>query len=296
MMQSVQRLSRQDDVDRMPVRSAAEIPGLSHREATEMAATETERFLTLVASLAPEEWGRPTACVAWNVRQVVAHVAGEAAAYARFSEFRRQGSGKVQRPYREAGLSKLDAMNQIQVDDRASASPTDLMAELQEVGPRFLATRRRIPAVVRAVRLPLGLAFPLGRTWVPIGYLTDVILTRDTWMHRLDVARATGREMVLTPQHDARMTALVVRDLAASLPERVNGATVVVELRGAAGGAWRIGRDEQTSAVLTMDALDFHLLASGCITVGDMLARSLVSIDGNTGIARRALESTSVPY
>ena len=31
-----------------------------------------------------------------------------------------------------------------------------------------------------------------------MGYLVDVILTRDTWMHRVDVSRATGRALVLT--------------------------------------------------------------------------------------------------
>ena len=30
------------------------------------------------------------------------------------------------------------------------------------------------------------------------GYLIDVILTRDTWMHRVDLARAAGLPLVLT--------------------------------------------------------------------------------------------------
>jgi hypothetical protein len=49
---------------------------------------------------------------------------------------------------------------------------------------------------------------------VPLDYLIDLIYTRDMWMHRLDICRATGREMVQTPQHDGRITTLVVRDLA----------------------------------------------------------------------------------
>ena len=31
-----------------------------------------------------------------------------------------------------------------------------------------------------------------------VGYLTDVILTRDTWMHRSDIAAAAGRQLTLT--------------------------------------------------------------------------------------------------
>lgn len=43
----------------------------------------------------------------------------------------------------------------------------------------------------------------------PMGYLL-VILTRDTWMHRVDIARAPARALVLTPDHDGRLVADVV--------------------------------------------------------------------------------------
>ena len=44
--------------------------------------------------------------------------------------------------------------------------------------------------------------------------LFEVILTRDTWMHRVDITRATGREMVLTPEHDGRVVEDCVLDWA----------------------------------------------------------------------------------
>src|SRR5712671_5886310 len=105
----------------------------------------------------------------------------------------RAGPSSSARP----AFSLNDALNQIQVDDRGAATPADLLAELREVGPRAIATRKRLPAIVRAMRLPLPL---LGV--VPLGYLTDLIYTRDMWMHRLDICRVTGREMVQTPRHD----------------------------------------------------------------------------------------------
>jgi len=46
-------------------------------------------------------------------------------------------------------------MNQIQVDDRASATPAALIDELQWVGPRAIATRARLPILLRALRVPL---------------------------------------------------------------------------------------------------------------------------------------------
>jgi uncharacterized protein (TIGR03083 family) len=269
------------------------IPALDHDEATRMARTELDRFLALIESLGPHDWEQPTRCTRWNVRQTVAHLAGSAAAYSRFSEFRRQGSAKQQGRYREQGFSKLEAQNQIQVDDRAAATPAELIAELRVEGPRYLTFRARLPAPVRAMRLPLGLAFPeLGRSWVPLGYMSDIILTRDVWMHRLDIALATRREMVLTPEHDGRITALVVRDVQQEL-DRGFGRAIRYCLTGPAGGSYAVGSGEP-GATLTIDACDFHLLASGYAGVEEIRPR--VTTEGDEVLAEQALAMTRAPY
>jgi len=46
------------------------------------------------------------------------------------------------------------------------------------------------------------------------GYLIDVILTRDPWMHRLDIAAATGTAPRLTAEHDGVIVADVVAEWA----------------------------------------------------------------------------------
>src|SRR5260370_17061268 len=162
------------------------IPPLSHREAMGMARLELERFLALVTSLSEDEWEKPTACPLWNVRQILAHVTGAAASYARWSEFKRQNSLKVQRPYRASGLSFLESLNQIQVDDRACATPAALLDHLQPAGPPPFPTRARLPVLLRALRVPLP---ALGI--VPIAYFTDLIYTRNIWIHALALCRAT---------------------------------------------------------------------------------------------------------
>lgn len=270
----------------------SDIPALRHDEATAMARTELDRFLALADALSPDDWLRPTRCTRWDVRQTVAHLTGSAAAYANFSEFRRQGSRTLQTPYRQKGFSKLDAQNQIQVDDRAAATPAELLRELRECGPKSRSFRARLPAAVRALRLPLGLAFPLGRVWVSLGYMADTILTRDVWMHRLDISLATGREMVLTPAHDGRITALVVRDLQQSLGRRLDHA-VRYELIGPAGGSYVVGRGVP-AATIRMDACDFHLLASHYGSVDELRAR--ISIEGDVALAEQALTGTWVLY
>lgn len=288
-MQQTHSFNRHDSIGSESLPNTASIPSLTHPEATEMAVFELERFLILVESLAPADWEQPTACPLWNVRQIVAHVAGAAAGYANWSQFKRQYSPFVQRPYRQAGFSLLDALNQIQVDDRSMDSPAELLAELREVGPRAIATRKRLPALVRAVRLPLP---ALGV--VSLGYLTDLIYTRDMWMHRLDICRATGREMVQTSRHDGRITALVVRDLARKLTPKLAGQAIVYELTGTSGGCWSLGENASPKATITMDVLDFHLLASGRLPAHEISSHT--SFSGDEHFAHLALDNTQVPY
>jgi uncharacterized protein (TIGR03083 family) len=290
MTSQIHNVGRLDVIVDGTAQDAASIPPLAHREAASMAKIELERFLALLEKLSDDDWNKPTVCTLWNVRQMVAHVAGAAASYARWSEFKRQNSPRVQRPYRKQGMSELDALNQIQVDDRDNVSPPDLIAELRDVGPRAIRTRYRLPFVLHALRVPIA---PLGG-WVRIDYLTDLIYTRDMWMHRLDICRATGREMVLTAEHDGRMVALVMRDLARKLSSQLNDATVVYELAGAVGGRWRIGPSPTPAATICMDALDFNLLASGRLALEQ--ARSSIVIEGDNSVADRALERTSVAY
>jgi hypothetical protein len=88
------------------------------------------------------------------------------------------------------------------------------------------------------------------------GYLVDTIFTRDTWMHRLDLCRATGREMVLTADHDGRLVADVVAEWA-----RRHGHRFSLILNGPAGGRWT--RDRGETEPIEMDALDFCWTLAG---------------------------------
>ncbi len=288
-MQTVRNTSNDDPVVRPALVHARAILPLSHREAMGMATLELERFLALVTSLPEDAWEKPTACTRWNVRQMLAHVTGAAASYARWSEFKRQNSFKVQRPYRASGLSFLDSLNQIQVDDRAAATPAALIDELQTVGPRALATRARLPVLLRALRVPLP---ALGL--VPVGYLTDLIYTRDMWMHRLDLCRATGREMVMTPEHDGRIVSLIMRDLVKKLAATLRNTSMVYHLSGKVGGTWHLGAEVPPAATLHLDVVDFNLVASGRLTPEE--AWSYVSLEGETALAREVLKHTNVPY
>jgi len=225
-----------------------------------MAAAEEEyhRLLRLLAGLEADQWQAPTDCDGWAVRDVVAHLAGAAASTASLRELARQARS-ARRLGRQGDL--VDRMNQVQVGERRSMPPEGLLGDLDVNARRGLAARRRIPAPVRAVRMPFGP--PLGIR--PLGYLMGRIYTRDAWMHRVDLARATGAALELTGEHDGAIVEDVVAEWAAA-----HGGDYDVRLDGPAGGRWSEG--STSGAPLRMDAVDFARTLSGRVSGDGLLA------------------------
>jgi hypothetical protein len=87
------------------------------------------------------------------------------------------------------------------------------------------------------------------------GFLLDVILTRDPWMHRIDIVRATGAHHELTPEHDGVIVADVVAEWAAR-----HGRPCTLRLTGPAGGTFHYGSG---GTELELDAVEFCLAVSG---------------------------------
>jgi uncharacterized protein (TIGR03083 family) len=210
---------------------------------------EYDRLLRLLGGLGAERWTAPTDCDGWAVRDVVAHLAGAAASTGSLRELIRLARA-ARRIGREGDF--VDRMNQVQVDERASMPPAALIGDLEVNARRGLAARRRIPAPVQAVRIPFGP--PLGTR--PLGYLMGRIYTRDAWMHRVDLARATGATLELTGEHDGAIVEDVVAEWAAA-----HGRDFDVRLDGPAGGRWTKGT--APDALVRMDAVDFARTLSG---------------------------------
>lgn len=266
---------------------AAAIAPLTHDEATRLAQGEFQRLVELLLSIEGEEWEQPTYCTAWNVRQMVAHLAGAAAAFASWEQFKRQ---MIQNPYIREAAVKVDAINRVQVEERAERSPAALIEEFRQAGPRAIRTRARLPGLLRALPVPFGP--PLGVA--PVGYLTDTIYTRDWWMHRVDLSHATGRAMALSEAHDGRLLALVMRDLAGRIEAGLHPHTVDLRLTGPAGATFRFGKGLTPDATIEIDPLDFSLLASERITPDE--ARARATIQGNPRVAQWFLAHSTVPY
>ena len=102
--------------------------------------------------------------------------------------------------------------------------------------------------------MKLAVDAPVVEKWT-LGYLIDIIYLRDAWMHRVDTARATGAELVLTAEHDGRIVADVVAEWA-----RRHRQPFTLELTGDAAAAFTFG-DEGEATVI--DAVEFCSLLSG---------------------------------
>jgi uncharacterized protein (TIGR03083 family) len=240
-----------------PAGAARRDRAMRHRDWMAAAQEEYRRLGALLGGLTDEEWRRPTDCDEWDVRAMVAHLVGAAEATASIREGRRQQRlGRRLRP----DDMEVDGINEVQVRERADRTPEQLRQDLADAGTRGVRSRRRLPAPLRAIPIPFGP--PLGTK--PLGYLMDRIYTRDAWMHRVDIARATGRRLQLTADHDGRIVADVVAEWA-----RGHGQPYRITLTGPAGGTWSAGSDGET---ITLDAVEFCRILSGRAPGSGLLA------------------------
>lgn len=266
---------------------AADIPRVTHAEANRLAQTEYERVLDLLESLAGDDWQQTTYCTAWNVRDMVAHLAGAVAGYASLAEFLHQ---TVRNPYLRQAAVPVDGINTLQVEDRSDNSVAELVAEFRDKGQRAVDVRYKLPWLLRKLRLPMG-----GDLGVrPVEYLLDVIYPRDQWMHRYDICAATGQKMIVTAEHDKRLVALVLRDIAVKLERELASGNIVLRLTGDLSGAYRFGQKEQVDGDVTIDGYDFNLLASGRITAEEAEGRA--TIGGDRTKVRWFLTNLEVTY
>lgn len=237
-----------------------DIQPISRLEAHTLAVRENERMLTLLRSLSDDDWSKPTDCTAWDVRALAAHVVGGTEMFCSMGNLARM----MRAAKREAaGGSLVDAMSAIEVRTRTDMTTAQLIDALAVAGPKAAQFRYKMPAPFRVLSLKGELPGGGVEKW-KIRYLLDVILTRDTWMHRVDITRATGREMVLTAEHDGRLVADVVAEWA-----RRHGRPFRLELTSPAGGTYV---SQETAESVFADAVEMCRILSGRAPGAGLLA------------------------
>ncbi|MGB6247379.1 maleylpyruvate isomerase family mycothiol-dependent enzyme [Gordonia sp. (in: high G+C Gram-positive bacteria)] len=247
-----------------PAIRVEDIAPISHREGMALAETEYQRFADVLAQLQPGDWTVQTVCTAWNVKQLIAHVVGFAESNASFRVLV-SGIRHGKRRAAEKGYDQVvHGMNEVQVEEREHLAAAELVRRWSQTWPKALAGRKRFPPFLRHV--PFDFGPPIGKK--PMGsYLMDVMYTRDTWMHRIDLCRAVRLDPALTAEHDGRLIADMVAEWA-----RVHDLAFTLHLDGPAGGTFvsGAGGDE-----LTIDAVEWIWIISGRGTGTGLLSKEL---------------------
>ncbi|MEV6332973.1 maleylpyruvate isomerase family mycothiol-dependent enzyme [Streptomyces sp. NPDC051909] len=179
---------------------ARDIPIISRRQAADLVEREAECISEILSSLSAEDWHRPTDCTLWEVRDVVAHMTGLAEDFTdpAINE-RREQDARTRYPER----GKMDAENEVQVDDRRTLPDEKIADEFARVLAQAVQVERGMSESDRRRTNSLG---------IPVAYLADVVHSRDLWMHRIDICRAIGRQIAHKPHQD-QIISQVMREL-----------------------------------------------------------------------------------
>jgi uncharacterized protein (TIGR03083 family) len=232
---------------------ASEIPRIKHDEAMAITAAENHRLWELLIDIKPDEWSLPTDCTRWDVRAIVVHLIAAAEAQASVVEFVRQTMAGRKLMEEIGGTYPVDGMNEAGLRARSHLTPEELPDRWSRVAAEALGFRRRMPAPIRALpllRLDRGL-------WKPLGNLYDIGFTRDVWMHRVDLSRATGRTFNATAQHDGRIVADIIAEWATTHTD-----PFTLKLTGRAGGTF-VRDPADPGDCLEVDAIDCCRILSG---------------------------------
>lgn len=204
------------------------------------------------AAVPADAWTAPTACVGWSVRDLAGHVVGAMRSAASLRETASQQRA-VKRRSKRTGEQEVDAMTAIQVERSAGLSVDAVVRELQALVPRAVAGRRRVPPFVRR-RARIGVEMgSISERWT-LDYFLAAILTRDAWLHRVDLADALG-----LPLNVGHVDRAIVGDVAVEWCAR-HAQPVVLTLTGDAGGTLTAGSNGPS---IELDAIEFCRIVSG---------------------------------
>jgi uncharacterized protein (TIGR03083 family) len=231
-------------------------PQLDRAVASRLASTEYERVADLLASLSLEQWNAPTDCPGWDVRAMAGHMLGMVQMVSSLPRLARQQVVASRRAKRGDGVL-IDALTALQVERNAGLSTDQVVDQVRRLGPRAARFRARALGLMRSQTTQDH------DEWWTLGYLFDVVLTRDPFMHRVDISRATGVPMVATADHEGVIVADVVAEWAGRHLSAYD-----LELTGPAGGHWQQGEAEP----LRMDAFEFCRAVSGRAAAPGLLA------------------------
>ncbi len=207
---------------------------------------EYARLIDVFDSLTEEEWAAQSDCGEWDVRALASHCLAGLVGIRWPRTFVKWwfAAKKLGRD------DPIDALNELQVKEYAALSGPEIARRMRDLLEPALRMRTRTPLLLRhAVRTPLPVS-----GWTSLAWILDVVYTRDAFLHRVDVCRPLGRELVLDDVEE-RIVAELAKEWAAR-----HGQPVVLRLAGPAGGEYVAGSG---GPVVAYDAVEFVRAVSG---------------------------------
>ncbi|MFI7588001.1 maleylpyruvate isomerase N-terminal domain-containing protein [Spongisporangium articulatum] len=240
-------------------------PGPDRASAMALAEAEYLHCATLFERLEPEHWALPTVNTGWTVRDTAGHMLGMMQMVSSLPGLAGQMSTSMREARRAQAPVSIDHLTALQVRRNAGLSTAELIEQWRALTPRAVRGRRRLSGLLGGRTLPeKQLVGGQLERWT-FGFLLDVILTRDPFMHRLDIHAATRLPVEVSAEHEG----CLVDDVAREWAQR-HGRPCTLELTGPAGGRWGDGGEH-----LTLDALEFCRTVSGRGTGAGLLATAV---------------------
>jgi uncharacterized protein (TIGR03083 family) len=260
----------------------------------------TREIVAVLRALPPEGWMRPTIAGSWRVRDVVAHLLDTAL---RRLSFHRDGArppGPPPSTDREltAMINRLNAI-WIEAADRLSA---------RVLTDAYAAASVELAAFFETLSLDAPAIFPVSwagesqsAQWLDLGReFTEI------WHHGAQIRHAIGAGPFPEPAWLHTVLEIAMHGLPHAYREIAprSGAAIVVEITGAAGGAWTVsaraaggwdvdrGPAGTASAVATLADEDAWRLLFNALSIDD--ARARVSIAGDETLVMPLLRARSV--
>ena len=244
-------------------------------------------FLEVVATLAEDDWDRPTGCPGWAVRDVVAHVIGIEDVLTGGSE------PAVEVPELAHVTNDVSRYTERHVLARRDRPTAELVDELSSVVAR---RRAQLAGDLDAPALSfLGGEQPLVTT---LG-----LRAFDIFSHEQDIRRAVGRPGHLDGPAAATGCTRILRALGAMLPDRVvaDEATLVLTVHGDQTAALWLDlgsgevldtRPDDPTVAMDVDFADLVPLACGRDDAPD--PARVATVTGNDALAARVLTSLGI--
>lgn len=259
----------------------------------------SHELLSVLRSLQPTDWGKPTICSPWSVKDVAAHLLGGNLGRLWKRNETSASSPTTFQDYDQI-LNLINHDNQLWVQAAQRISP-EILIEFLDITDRHLYDHFKSLAQDKSARITVAWASDI----LPPNWFDNAREYTEKWLHQQHIREAVNQPLLtervwLFPVLDTFMRGLprTFRNMKAD-----DGTSVSVRITGEAGGEWclvkedfqwklYVGRAPAATCRVQIDQdLAWRLFTKG-LTPGN--AKRQIQIDGFSKLGEQVLEMVSI--